>query len=236
MNEKKLEWIAKQNQLKKLLITDELVDNINYIGGVDISFIKGDSVNACACLIVMDATMNIIYKKCEMIKLNEPYMAGFLAFREVDFLVELVNEFQKSNNIDIDVIFVDGNGILHPQGFGIASHLGVLTNTSTIGIGKKLLNVDGLTRDSVKDKFNKNCKKIGDFIELRGDSGKIWGAAVLNTTTKNDHAKPIFVSIGHKIGLKQALKLTREFSQYRVPEPVRIADLESRDYIRKIVS
>lgn len=32
------------------------------------------------------------------------------------------------------VVFVDGNGILHPRGFGLASHLGVLVDVPTVRV------------------------------------------------------------------------------------------------------
>lgn len=45
----------------------------------------------------------------------------------------------------------DGNGILHQNGCGIASHLGVLLNVSSIGVGKTSFNVDGLGREYVNN-------------------------------------------------------------------------------------
>ena len=33
-----------------------------------------------------------------------------------------------------------------------------------------------LQKDIVLDLFHKNAKKGGDFVELKGDSGRIWGA------------------------------------------------------------
>ena len=34
---------------------------------------------------------------------------------------------------------MDGNGILHPYRFGLASHVGVMLNTPSIGVAKNLL-------------------------------------------------------------------------------------------------
>ena len=44
---------------------------------------------------------------------------------------------------------------------------------------------------------------------------------------------PIFVSIGHRISLDSAIRLVQSCSHYRIPEPIRQADLLSRGYIRK---
>ena len=46
---------------------------------------------------------------------------------------------------EVDVIFFDGNGYLHPRHMGIATHAGILINKATIGIAKsyyKIGNVD----------------------------------------------------------------------------------------------
>jgi len=226
-------WESIQNQLKeKLICENQISDKIKYIGGVDISFIKGDLINACSCLIVLDVeSLEIVYEKCNLIKLVEPYIPGFLAFREVNHFVELIDEL-KNNQPELlpDVIFVDGNGILHHKGFGLACHLGVLTEIPTIGIGKSLLCIDGLCKKNIKQQFIK-CKNAGDFVPLVGESKKIWGVAI---KTKKIVTNPIYVSIGHKIDLQKSIELTLKYSKYRIPEPVRLADIISRKYLVKL--
>ncbi len=76
--------------------------------------------------------------------MHEPYIPGFLAFREVPHLLSCFRELREG--FWPQVILVDGNGVLHPRGFGLASHLGVLLDLPTIGVGKNLLCVDGLER------------------------------------------------------------------------------------------
>ena len=48
------------------------------------------------------------------------------------------------------LLFVDGNGILHSNYCGLACHLGVLVDIPTIGVGKTLFYIDGLGKDKVK--------------------------------------------------------------------------------------
>jgi deoxyinosine 3'endonuclease (endonuclease V) len=56
-----------------------------------------------------------------MVQLKLPYIPGFLAFREVEFLVELLDELKSLQpELMPQLIFVDGNGYLHPRGlFGL---------------------------------------------------------------------------------------------------------------------
>eukprot|EP01029_Cantina_marsupialis_P015632 TRINITY_DN3433_c0_g1_i1.p1 TRINITY_DN3433_c0_g1~~TRINITY_DN3433_c0_g1_i1.p1 ORF type:complete len:252 (+),score=81.35 TRINITY_DN3433_c0_g1_i1:117-872(+) len=223
-------WEGIQETLKERLSQSNKIgldlDSIRYVGGVDISFIKGDPVNACACFVVLTyPELKVVTKRMRMIKLTAPYIAGFLAFREVDFLVELIKEHcEEMPEMIPDLIMVDGNGVLHTRGFGLASHLGVLVDIPTIGIGKTLLNVDGLNKEIVLGRI---AETEGDITELVGESGRIWGAAFVKKK------KPLYISVGHLVSLPFAIEFTKLVSNFRIPEPVRQADLLSRDYVRQ---
>ncbi|KAF2072127.1 hypothetical protein CYY_006546 [Polysphondylium violaceum] len=235
----KEEWIKIQDELRNQLIEKDqlsfnLKDNtLKYIGGVDISFVKDNQEDACACLVVLEyPTMKIVYQDIEFIKLELPYIPGFLAFRETPFLIQLIDRLKQSQDNSKflpQVIIVDGNGILHPRSFGLASHLGVLIDIPTIGIGKTFFHVDGLNAKDVKKQVELSCHKGGDFIELKGESGKVWGLAL---QSNDDSKNPIYVSIGHRISLETSLEIIKTTTKYRVPEPVRQADLKSREFIR----
>lgn len=72
-----------------------------------------------------------------------------------------------------DVILVDGNGVLHPQGFGLASHFGVVENVPTIGVGKTFLHVDGLTKSDVKQLMATARAQQHNVVNLTGKSGRV---------------------------------------------------------------
>ena len=123
-----------------------------------------------------------------MVKLTLPYISTFLAFREVPFLTQLIDDLRNSKpDIFPQIILVDGNGFLHPRGFGLACHLGVLTGVPTIGIGKTFLMLDGITINDVKA-LEKTLSKAGDVAELKGESGTVWGAVQLKND-KNSYSK-----------------------------------------------
>ncbi|KJE98069.1 endonuclease V family protein, variant 2 [Capsaspora owczarzaki ATCC 30864] len=204
---------------------------LRLVGGVDISFVKGDPKAACASLVVLSfPEMKVVYENFEMVELTLPYIPGFLAFREVNFLVALLDRLRAQQpELLPQLIFVDGNGVLHQRGFGLASHLGVLVDIPTIGIGKTIFHVDGIDMNHVKTMVVPKLSHSGATAKLVGISGREWGAALRST---EDSTNPVFISVGHRISLDHAIRITKTSCLHRIPEPVRQADLRSRQYLR----
>jgi deoxyinosine 3'endonuclease (endonuclease V) len=229
------EKIYKLDELDKTVDINEFYKNrVRYVAGLDLSYIKENDDLACAGLIVLDAADNlkVIYEDINMVNISTPYVPGYLAFREVPFLVEKLNKL-KLNNPEIypQCIFIDGNGLLHPKRFGLACHLGVLIDTPTIGIAKQLFQVDGLEKnEQFKSEIKEKLKKKGDYIELKSNNES---KDLLGLCFRSTSENPIYVSIGHKISWKTCiLLLNLIITKYRIPEPTRLADLRTREYIR----
>ncbi|XP_020526865.1 endonuclease V isoform X2 [Amborella trichopoda] len=203
---------------------------LRFIGGVDISFCKDDPSIACGAIVIVDiASMEVVYDDYNLTQLQIPYVPGFLAFREGPVLLELLEKMKLHTKLYYpQLLMVDGNGLLHPRGFGLASHLGVMADLPTIGVGKNLHHVDGLTQSGVKKLLEGNTKSDGDVITLTGNSGFTWGVAMRSS---EDSIKPIFISIGHRISLETATKVVKMCCKYRIPEPIRQADIRSRAYL-----
>ena len=92
--------------------------------------------------------------------------------------------------------------------------------------------IDGLTKEVVKQQVDGKLNQAGDFVDLVGDSGKIWGAALRST---KESTKPIYVSIGHRVSLDTALDIVKlTIRGVRIPEPIRQADLKGREKIREL--
>jgi len=162
--------------------------------------------------------MQVVYEDFDTVKLTMPYIAGFLAFREL--------------------LMVDGNGILHPRVCLNIISTSSITNLSVPSLPglfpsrrqlSELHHVDGLTNLEVRNVVAKSNLQAGDVVPLIGSSGQVWGAAL---HSHEGCQKPIFISIGHRISLDTAVAVVRCCCLHRVPEPVRQADLRSRDRLR----
>jgi deoxyinosine 3'endonuclease (endonuclease V) len=239
-------WSIEQNTLKKHLIEEndfdeeqgldpqDLENTLKLVGAVDISYCKRDDRRAIACLVVCEyPSMNVVYQDYHIVEdLNYPYIPGYLAFKEVPLFETLFDNIEKYRpDLFPQVLLVDGNGILHEREFGSACHLGVQFDIPTIGVAKNAYEVDGITKESIAHVIDGKLHKAGDVGYLVGDSGKVYGAAMKSTT---ESTKPIFLSIGHRVGLRTAIDIVRLCTRdTRVPEPIRQADLRSRQKVKK---
>ncbi|XP_066560404.1 endonuclease V [Amia ocellicauda] len=233
-------WESEQALLRPRLVEEDTeawqraegFAGLRRVGGVDLSFIKGDDVNACAQLVVLSyPELEVLYEDNEMVQLTAPYVAGFLAFRETPFLVEAIRRLESRDpSLLPQVIFVDGNGLLHYREFGLACHLGVLTGLPCIGVAKNLLQVEGVENSPEHKVQIRELQAGGDSLPLETRAGRVLGRA-LRSSDKS--TKPVYVSVGHRISLDTAVRLTHACCRYRVPEPIRQADVRSREYLRK---
>eukprot|EP00752_Nemacystus_decipiens_P007014 g6292.t1 len=212
---------------------------LKLVGGVDISFVKGSHENACATLVVLEfPSLETVYEAYERVTMGYPYISGFLAFREVDHLARLVEQLRRERpDLEPDILFVDGNGRLHPRGAGLACHLGVVTGLRTVGLGKTFLQVDGLTKTGVRERVRTLLEEGEREMPLVGASGAVWGTALVPKEEEGRKVgivtNPVFVSVGHRVSLETCVALTKAVGRYRVPEPIRQADMRSREVIRE---
>lgn len=202
-----------QEVLKEKVKITPLKKSPKYIAGVDAAFSQ-NKVIGVACL----------YKYPDLISIEEahavteallPYIPGFLSFREGPAIIKAINSLKMKP----DVILFDGQGIAHPRGLGIASHIGALLGIPTIGCAKSRL----------IGTYREPGHKKGNWGFLRYN-GKIVGA-VLRT---RDNIRPLFVSPGNKIDLKSSIEIVLTcIRKYRIPEPLRKADFISKKIKRE---
>ena len=194
-----------QERLKKSIILKGSVKNCKLIAGADVSYTKESEIFYASVVVFNLQTMERVEEVTASGKVDFPYIPGLLSFRESPILLKAFAKIKS----EPDVIILDAQGIAHPRGIGLASHIGLMLDKSAIVCAKTRL--------------------IGEYNEVGGEAGshspltlkdKIVGAVL--RTRKN--VKPVFVSPGHKIDLKTSIALILKSCRgYRLPEPVRQA-------------
>ncbi len=196
-----------QNLLQPKIKLMPLAHSIKTVAGADVCFSK-----------IKDTVWGgiAVFSYPELMKLEEkwargksefPYIPGLLSFREIPILLKALEQ----TRIHPDVILCDGQGIAHPRGLGLATHLGLVLDSPTIGCAKSLL----------VGEFGALGEEKGSQVPLLYEGHRV-GSVVRTRTAK----KPIYVSPGSKITFEESVHIgLRCCKKYRVPEPIRAAHM-----------
>lgn len=214
-----------QLQLRlRLELRDRLPDMIRFVAGADCAFRlperrswENGSGRAIAGVIVYSYPDLIEVERIAIeTELSFPYVPGLLSFREIPALLQAFAKIRSHP----DVIFVDGHGYSHPRRLGIASHLGLVLDCSTVGCAKSILIGD--CDDPAKDAGSWSpLLAPAEKQPAKHHSREIIGAALRT----RDAVRPIYVSIGHRVSLSRAIELVRSVSDgFRIPRPTRETD------------
>lgn len=172
--------------------------------GVDVAYSQDGYAFASA--IGVDARSEAITEtRFHRSEVTFPYIPTYLAFREMP-AIESVLE-----NLDLEgtLLMVDGQGILHPRGFGIACHVGVTLGIPTIGVAKRLLT--GSYDRAV-------LRRDGSAAVLVEGEHRGWVIA-----PDGKKSKAAFVSPGHMVSVEDSLRLAMGSMGKRQPRPLELA-------------
>lgn len=201
----------------------ETLEGLDRVGGMDVSFDSNSEVAYAGLAVLSYPTFHVVHTEVQPTALDMPYLPGYLGFREAPPCANLLNRL--SEGVQPQVLIVDGNGTLHPRRFGLACHIGVLAGVPTVGVAKNLLRVDGISREVANERAAERLKGKGEWEELRGDCDELLGAMVLPTSSTT---RPSYVSPGHRISLRTAVRVATRCMRFRAPEPIRVADRITR--------
>ncbi|UCG54508.1 MAG: deoxyribonuclease V [Dehalococcoidia bacterium] len=194
-----------QKRLALKVLRDGEVVSPKYIAGVDIAITRTSRIANAAVVVVSYPGLQPVEVETMQGELEMPYIPGLLSFRESPLIMAACSKLK----IVPDLMIVDGQGIAHPRKLGIASHIGLMLNLVTIGCAKSRLYGHCMTLS----------EEAGSYAEIV-DNDEIIGATL---RTKRG-VKPLYISIGHKINLKNAIYWVMQCCrEYRLPEPIRLA-------------
>lgn len=199
------EAIRIQQNLRRRLVVVDAPGRVETVAGVDVSYDKR-APSVYAAVVIMRLRDHAILETATAVQhATFPYIPGLLSFREAPVVLEAFTHIRRRP----DCLLCDGQGIAHPRRFGLACHLGLLTDLPSIGCAKSLL----------VGAYREPARKRGSHRILidKGDPVGI----ILRT---RDGVQPVYVSPGYRMSLKRAREIVlRAHNGYRIPEPTRRA-------------
>ncbi len=191
------------------------------VAGLDCAFSK-DGERIFAAVVVLRLPGFEVVETAEAVrKVTFPYIPGLLSFREAPVCIAAVEKLRKRP----EVFIIDGQGVAHPRRLGLAAHLGLFFDTPTIGCAKSRLIGDYEEPPPEKGSYT---LLIDDFrfsiFDLQLATGNRQSAIIGAVVRPRTNVKPVFVSVGNKCLLADAIEITLACtSKYRLPEPTRLA-------------
>ena len=192
------------------VVTEDRLGPVEVIGGADASATRFDPDRAAYAAVVALSWPDLrpMGQAGAVRRGGLPYIPGLLGFREVPALAEAWTQLHPRP----DLVMVDGHGVAHPRGLGVASLFGVMLDVPTIGVAKSILvgQVEG---------------------ELGAAPGAqaplVWQGRQIGVALRTRRgANPVYVSAGHRVSLATALDwVLRTGLGHRLPAPTRAAHL-----------
>lgn len=207
------EAIRIQQKIAERVAFEPLARTPETIAGVDVSFRRTGYKQydaQCGIAVLSLPELDVVDRVQRRGEVTFPYVPGLLSFREIPSVLESLERLR----IWPDLIMTDGQGYAHPRRLGLACHLGVALDIPTFGVAKKRL--VGAYEEPDAEKGSATPLLDGD--ELIG--------MVVRTRSR---VNPVFVSVGHRITLDEAVRFTLACSpRFKIPEPTRVAHRLSR--------
>ncbi len=220
IQDKNLEYFyALQEKMRRQArMRDELPNPVRYVAGVDVAYRDADNTMIGAIVVLEAQSLEVVTQAHHQMDITFPYVPGLFSFREIPAIKAAYQQLETKP----DLIVCDAQGIAHPRGVGMATHLGIELDISTIGCAKKRL--------VGEFELEKLGTEKGAFQPLIMEQREV-GVAL---RTRKD-VKPMYVSVGHKIRLETAISwVLRLCSDYRLPETTRQADQLVNRLLREI--
>ncbi len=199
-----------QEMLRHHCIVGRTIDigEIRRVAGADAAY-DGELVYAAIVVLTVPG-LEVVEKTCAVCRVPFPYIPGLFSFREGPAILEAFGTLTAIP----DLMIIHGHGYAHLRRFGIASHIGVLLDVPSIGVVRHLLT--GTAPSPATGR--------GSSEPVR-ERNEVIGRAVRTV----EGSKPVFVSVGHKVDLDQAVAMVLKTTvTHGITEPLWQADRLSR--------
>jgi deoxyribonuclease V len=196
-----------QDQLAERLVLEPIdLDAIGTVAGVDLAYPRAAGQGVAAVVVLSYPGLEAMESATQRAAAPFPYIPGLLAFREAPVFLGAYERLFGTP----DVLVVDGHGVAHPRGLGIASHIGLLVDRPTVGCAKSVLVGEH--------------EPVGE--EVGATAPLVYRRRTVGMAVRTRAGvKPVYVSCGHLVDLESAVRLVLACTRgYRLPEPTRRAD------------
>jgi deoxyribonuclease V len=126
---------AVQEALRGKVMAHDKFGKIRTVAGIDVGFEKNGAVTRAAVVVLGFPSLELREQAIARRPTQFPYVPGYLSFREIPAVLAALKQLTTRP----DLLLCDGQGLAHPRRFGLACHLGVLTNIPSIGVAKSRL-------------------------------------------------------------------------------------------------
>jgi deoxyribonuclease V len=199
------EAIALQQVLAAQVREEPLRGRIVTVAGADCAIVDGGRTIIASAVLCDARSMEILATASDRRACVFPYVPGLLSFREAPAVIEAVARLPRRP----DLLMCDGQGRAHFRRFGLACHVGLWLGIPTIGVAKSRL-----CGSHSPPGMRRGCRR-----QLR-HGGEVVGMVVRT----REALKPLYISVGHRIQLAQAVAWTlRCATAARLPQPTRLA-------------
>lgn len=180
---------AIQKNLRKWIVTEGKVRRPRMMARIELASAlqEGGGLTVQACISIKSLPgLQLLERKVSVRTSNFPDEPGLASFRKVPAIIAALEKLVRLP----DVLLCDGRGITGEDSFGVASHVGLITNLPTLGVSpaKPRQHTDLLGA------------KRGSWIPLQQEAGRAALVRVL------DHEDPLIVSPAHRLSMDDAVQ------------------------------
>jgi deoxyribonuclease V len=184
-----------QDRIREQVVEEDRFGTLGRVAGLDISY-AGE--RAFGAMTIYDwTTGEMLEERTAESVVRFPYIPTYLTYRELPALRPLI---ERSDDL---LYLIDGQGVLHPRGAGIASAIGVCFDVPTVGAAKSLL--------------------VGQVQEAEADRSPILLDGRVRGYRLGTGKKATYASVGHRVSPDTAVTVCERFLQKGVPLPLRRA-------------
>lgn len=176
------------------------------LAGVDVAI--ENTGHALAAAVAWEVASGAVRElRCARLALRFPYVPGLLAFREGPAVLAALARLETP----VDAVLIDGAGVAHPRGLGLAAHVGLCLSVPCVGVAKSRLcgsaAEPGPEPGAWTPLLDAEGRRIGTALRTRARAGEL------------------FLSPGNRLSQDGALALVlAALRGHRLPEPTWHAD------------